>query len=129
MSADKNKPAPVDSGPFGSNPFADLNLTDLPAGPLETSPACPPPASPRKNRGRVDIQRQKAGRGGKTVTVVGGFVGIGLAEKEELARQMQKACGAGGTVKDGKIEIQGDKRETVARILTEAGFRPVMAGG
>ncbi len=129
MSADKNKPAPVDSGPFGSNPFAELNLTDLPAGPLETSPACPPPASRRKNRGRVDIQRQKAGRGGKTVTVVGGFVGIGLAEKEELARQMQKACGAGGTVKDGKIEIQGDKRETVARILTEAGFRPVMAGG
>ena len=42
---------------------------------------------------------------------------------------MQKVCGTGGTVKDGQIEIQGDKREDIARILTEAGFRPVFAGG
>jgi translation initiation factor 1 len=63
------------------------------------------------------------------VTVVSGFVGIGLPEKEALAKAMQRACGTGGTVKDGKIEIQGDRRETVAQILTEAGFRPVFAGG
>jgi len=42
---------------------------------------------------------------------------------------MQRACGTGGTVKDGQIEIQGDKREEVARILTGANFRPVFAGG
>jgi translation initiation factor 1 len=42
---------------------------------------------------------------------------------------MRGACGCGGTVKDGAIVIQGDQRETVARILTEAGFRPVFAGG
>ena len=83
----------------------------------------------RKNRGRVDILRQTAGRGGKTVTVVKNFVGIGLPEKERLASEMQKACGTGGTVKEGRIEIQGDKREEVARILTRAGFRPVFAGG
>ena len=77
----------------------------------------------------MDIIRQTAHRGGKTVTVVTGFVGIGLPEKEKLAKQMQKACGTGGTVKDGQIEIQGDKRTEAARILTEAGFRPVMAGG
>src|SRR4051812_6257844 len=82
-----------------------------------------------KSRGRVDIIRQTAGRGGKTVTVVANFVGIGLPEKEQLAKQMQKACGTGGTVKNGKIEIQGDKREEVAKILTQAGFRPVFAGG
>ena len=80
-------------------------------------------------RGRVDIIRQTAHRGGKTVTVVTGFVGISQAEKEQLARDMQKACGAGGTVKEGQIEIQGDKRDEVARILTKAGFRPVFAGG
>ncbi len=95
---------------------------------------CSPPASPGetasvKNRGRVNIQRQTAGRGGKTVTVVADFIGIGLPEKERLAKEIQKACGAGGTVKNGRIEIQGDQREQVARILTKAGFRPVFAGG
>ena len=77
----------------------------------------------------MDILRVKTGRGGKTVTVVKNFVGIALPEKEQLAKAMQRACGAGGTVKDGHIEIQGDKREAVARILTEANFTPVFAGG
>ena len=81
------------------------------------------------NRGRVDIIREKAGRGGKTVTIARGFVGIGLPEKEALAKKMRAACGTGGTVKDGRIEIQGDKRDEVARILAAAGFRPVFAGG
>ena len=84
---------------------------------------------PSRNRGRVDIVRETAGRGGKTVTVVKNFIGIGSPEKEKLAKEMQKACGCGGTVKEGRIEIQGDKREEVARILTNAGFRPVFAGG
>lgn len=114
-------------GSFGQNPFAALNNTGLPPGP--ESPPPPSAAAPRKNRGRVEIRRMKAGRGGKTVTVVSGFVGIGLPEKESLARQMQKTCGTGGTVKDGNIEIQGDRRDEVVRILTEAGFRPVLAGG
>ena len=109
-----------------NNPFANLNSTGLPPG--DSTPATPI-EPPRKSRGRVDILRQTAGRGGKTVTVVKNFVGIGLPEKEKLAQEMQKACGTGGTVKDGRIEIQGDKREEVARILTQAGFRPVFAGG
>jgi translation initiation factor 1 len=77
----------------------------------------------------VDILRSTAHRGGKTVTVVQGFVGIGLPEKEQLAKKMQRLCGTGGTVKEGRIEIQGDKRNEVAQVLTEAGFRPVFAGG
>src|SRR6185503_5784968 len=77
----------------------------------------------QKNRGRVDIRRETGGRGGKTVTVIDGFVGIGLPEKETLAKKMRAACGCGGTVKDGQIEIQGDQRETVAKILSAAGFR------
>jgi len=124
------KRIPTDGGePFGHNPFAALSSDGLPsAAPTPaTSPSAP--ATKAKNRGRVDIIRQKAGRGGKTVTVVKNFVGIGLPEKEKLAKAMQKACGAGGTVKDGQIEIQGEKREEVARILVEAGFRPVFAGG
>ncbi len=109
---------------FGNNPFAGLSGDGLPPGPADD-----PTPKPQKSRGRVDIIRNKAGRGGKTVTVVTNFVGIGLPEKEKLAKEMQKTCGVGGTVKEGRIEIQGDKREEVARILTKAGFRPVFAGG
>ena len=115
-----------------ANPFAVLKNLNLPPAPdvlpgADRSRAGS--AGPKKHRGRVDIIRQTAQRGGKTVTVVTGLVGIGQAEKEQLAKAMQKACGAGGTVKEGRIEIQGDQREAVARILTDAGFRPVFAGG
>src|SRR5260221_679605 len=109
-----------------NNPFARLNSAGLPESESTESKSVEPS---RKSRGRVDILRQKAGRGGKTVTVVKNFVGIGLPVKEKLAKEIQKACGVGGTVKDGRIEIQGDKREEVAKILTKAGFTPVFAGG
>jgi translation initiation factor 1 len=122
---------PTDGGKnIAQNPFAALSSDGLP-----TAKPVPPPttihkAKPeKKNRGRVDIIREKAGRGGKTVTVVANFVGIGLPEKESLAKAMQRACGTGGTVKEGRIEIQGDQREKIAQILTQAGFRPVFAGG
>ncbi len=123
---------PTDGGQsLTQNPFANLDNAGLPPGPPESDVDASKQhaAAPRKNRGRVDIIRQTAHRGGKTVTVVTGFVGIGLPEKESLAKAMQKACGSGGTVKDGCIEIQGDRRDVAARILTEAGFRPVFAGG
>ena len=126
-----SKHIPTDGGAsFGYNPFDALSSDGLPPAP-ENSPAdsAPPSKPAKKNRGRVDILRQKAGRGGKTVTVVKGFIGIGLPEKEQLAKAMQKACGTGGTVKNGQIEIQGDKRQEVAQILSEANFRPVFAGG
>ena len=114
---------------FSHNPFGALSGAGLPSGPEPSIPNEKTNDKPRKNRGRVDIIRQTAHRGGKTVTVVTGFAGIGQDEKERLATEMQKACGVGGTVKEGRIEIQGDKRDDVARILTNAGFRPVFAGG
>ena len=129
----KNKRIPMSGDqPFGHNPFAGLNSEGLPPAPEEKrveAGEAAPLIKPKKNRGRVDIIRQTAHRGGKTVTVVTGFVGIGLPEKERLAKEMQKSCGTGGTVKEGRIEIQGDRRAEVARILTEAGFLPVFAGG
>ncbi len=129
------KRIPIDGGErFGQNPFAGLSNVGLPQASADPSgeavgqvPAAS--AKTRKSRGRVDIIRHTAHRGGKTVTVVTGFVGIGLPEKEKLAKAMQKTCGTGGTVKEGRIEIQGDRRTEVARILSEAGFRPVFAGG
>jgi translation initiation factor 1 len=128
-----SKRIPTDGGSsLIHNPFAALSTDGLPSAPENTPVSSMPPNETKmvkKHRGRVDILRVKAGRGGKTVTVVKNFVGIGLPEKEQLAKAMQRACGTGGTVKNGQIEIQGDKREEVARILTEANFHPVFAGG
>src|ERR1039458_6576197 len=101
-----HKHIPTDGGAsFGHNPFDALSSAGLPPAP-ENSPAdsAPPSKPAKKNRGRVDILRQKAGRGGKTVTVVKNFVGIGLPEKEQLARAMQRACGTGGPMKDRSEE-------------------------
>ena len=134
---ESDKKIPTGGGqPLGQNPFGALKGEGLPAfanADVKPSAQANQPsfakASEGRGRGRVDIVRETNGRGGKTVTVVTGFVGIGLPEKELLAKKMRAACGCGGTVKDGRIEIQGDQRETVAKILTEAGFRPVFAGG
>ena len=117
--------------PLTQNPFGSLENLELPEAipkhiPPETESKRP---KPNKNRGRVDIIRQKAHRGGKTVTVITNFKGIGIPEKEALAKKMQKTCGSGGTVKAGNIEIQGEQRDKIADILREAGFRPVFAGG
>lgn len=124
---------------LGQNPFGALSGAGLPSfakasegtavAPQSVNQPAGKKEAPARNRGRVDIKRTTAGRGGKTVTLVTGFVGIGLPEKESLAKKMRNACGCGGTVKDGDIEIQGDQREKIAQILTAAGFRPVFAGG
>ena len=130
MSRKERVPTGGSAKPLAQSPFAALLSAGLPQGappPPATSAAKSAPAA--KNRGRVEVRRETAGRGGKTVTTVSGFVGIGLPEKESLAKQMQRACGTGGTVKDGRIEIQGDHREKIAAILADAGFRPVFAGG
>lgn len=128
MSADGKIPTDGGQG-LGQNPFGALSGAGLPAASLPAVPPGTKKETPVRNRGRVDIKRTTAGRGGKTVTLVTGFVGIGLPEKESLAKKMRNACGCGGTVKDGDIEIQGDQREKIAQILSEAGFRPVFAGG
>ena len=139
MARKKQHRIPTDGGgSLTQNPFDALDgLEGLPGGPKNFSKiesiAEPEGISKlgkkNKNRGRVDIIRQTAHRGGKTVTVACNFPPIGEIEKKELTKKMQKACSVGGTVKDGKIEIQGDKRIEVERILIEAGFCPVFAGG
>lgn len=117
---------------LGSNPFSSLNLgADLPQADLPSakSEERNSKAAPAINRGRLDVRREKAGRGGKTVTVVSGFLGISSEEKLALAKSIQKRCGAGGAVKDGNIEIQGDQREEAKAELENAGFRVVFTGG
>jgi translation initiation factor 1 len=76
--------------------------------------------------GVVRIFREKAHRGGKTVTVIRGLPQNDL---ESRALELKRLCGAGGTVREGAIEIQGDHRERVAERLRSAGYQVKLAGG
>ena len=78
--------------------------------------------------GQVRVTLQTKGRGGKAVTLI-----KGLALDEEalntLGKQLRSACGSGGTVKDGVLEVQGDHCERVMAELASRGFKPKRAGG
>jgi translation initiation factor 1 len=90
---------------------------------------CDQPTQPtRKSDGIVRVRRDRKGRGGKTVTVIDGVMGS-EAELNPLAQQLKKLCGSGGTVKEGKIEIQGDHCEKVMAKLTALGYKVKRAGG
>jgi translation initiation factor 1 len=78
--------------------------------------------------GIARIRREVGGRGGKTVTVVIGLA-LDAAALVALAKRLKAACGAGGTVKAGVIELQGDHRDQVVTLLGKEGFRSKLAGG
>jgi len=88
----------------------------------------PAATTPAKKPITVKVGRETAGRRGKGVTTV---FDLPLDEDglKELAATLKQRCGTGGTVKDGRIEIQGDQRERVAAVLTELGYRVKRAGG
>lgn len=77
--------------------------------------------------GVVRVSRQSKGRGGKTVTLVKG-VALDAAALAVLGKQLRTACGSGGTVKDGVIEVQGEHCEKVLAVLGEMGHRAKRAG-
>lgn len=89
-------------------------------------PVDPPAPSPPAAQQNVRITLDRKGRRGKVVTVISGLQ-LSAAELAALGQQLRRRCGAGGTVRDGRIEIQGDHRERIARWLSEQGYR-VRAG-
>ena len=78
--------------------------------------------------GIARIRRETGGRGGKTVTTISGL-GLDDAALAALAKRLKAACGTGGTVRDGTIELQGDHREQLAALLAREGLRSKLAGG
>ncbi|OCG40040.1 stress response translation initiation inhibitor YciH [Gilliamella sp. Bif1-4] len=81
-----------------------------------------------KGDGIIRIQRQTSGRKGKGVCVITGF-DIDHTQLLQLAAELKKRCGCGGAVKDGVIEIQGDKRDLLKSLLEDKGFKVKLAGG
>ncbi len=78
--------------------------------------------------GKVRVSREKQGRGGKVVTVVRGLP-LAAEPLAALGKQLRSACGAGGTVRDGVLEVQGDHVERVLALLQQQGFAARRAGG
>jgi translation initiation factor 1 len=89
---------------------------------------CKSVQAPLKTDGIVRVSRETKGRGGKGVTLVKGVPLSGDA-LTALGKQLKTACGSGGTVKDGVIEVQGDHRERVIELLNGHGYTVKRAGG
>jgi translation initiation factor 1 len=86
--------------------------------------------SPRAKQGDgiVRIRRETKGRGGRTVTTISG-IPLPSDDLRELAGELKRACGTGGSAKDGVIEIQGDHRDAIAEALRARGYTVKLAGG
>jgi translation initiation factor 1 len=85
-------------------------------------------SAPAPTDGIVRIRRESKGRGGKGVSVITGL-GLDAPALKKLAKELKQRCGAGGSVKQWNIEIQGDKRDLLKAELEKRGFTVKLAGG
>lgn len=78
--------------------------------------------------GIVRLSMDTKGRKGKGVTLVSGLL-LKSNELKALAKELKKKCGVGGAVKDGNIEIQGDHRDLLGKLLSDKGYKVKRSGG
>jgi translation initiation factor 1 len=78
--------------------------------------------------GIVRVSRETQGRKGKGVTVISGLA-LAATDLEKLATELKKKCGSGGSVENGRIEIQGDHRDRIVEELNRRGWQTKRAGG
>lgn len=111
--------SPKDSHTVWSSDSGDLRKKEQDK---PTAKSLPP------NQQTAYLHRDSKGRGGKGVTLIRNLV---LSEEgmSALAKKIKQACGTGGTVKDGVIEIQGENRERIAEVLLKLGYKVKLAGG
>ena len=113
MSTPTNKPTKSHNDLSALASLSGLNGLVVEADPAKLAKLNPVPKTPAAE---VRVQRETKGRGGKAVTLV---KGISLPDKEleALGKQLKAACGSGGTVKDGVIEVQGDHIDRIVALL------------
>ena len=102
---------------YSTNP--DFNYSTASNEETETLP---------NNQQNLRVQLDKKNRGGKTVTLITGFVGS-TSDMEALGKTLKSKCGVGGTAKDGEIVIQGDFVDKVLQLLIAAGYKAKRSGG
>lgn len=116
---------------LGANPFAALSGEGLPDQPKQPAPKPKPATAKPKKRGRVDLERQKGGRGGKVVTILSGegMNKTGPQELDAMLKHFKTKLGCGGKIAGKTVELQGDVRDAVEPELTQRGYRVVRVGG
>ena len=88
----------------------------------------PKPSTPHPKDGTIRIQREVKGRKGKTVTAIFGLP-LENGELQNFAKKLKSRCGAGGSVKDGIVVIQGDHRQTLLDEIKRQGYTVKLTGG
>jgi len=125
----ENKEEPLKINPFDQLDFSKIQLAQNKTSDKKVQTELPSkePGTDVLKKQKVYIRQEKAGRGGKTVTVLMGLENA--EERKMLLKAIQKLSGSGGTIKGEVIEIQGEKRDEVASILKEKRYNVVFSGG
>ncbi|MBW4469806.1 MAG: translation initiation factor [Stenomitos rutilans HA7619-LM2] len=117
--SNQTPPNPADKGRVV---YSEFGHTDHAEALKRAVPDLPP------NQQHLRVEASRAGRKGKTVTIVRGF----QASSETLAdilKKLKAHCGAGGTVKENELEIQGDHKQKVVEFLIKLGYKAKGSGG
>ncbi|HEY9849528.1 MAG TPA: translation initiation factor [Leptolyngbyaceae cyanobacterium] len=122
MSTDKRKSSHSKNQPENRVIYSEFGNNDNSAALERPIQELPP------NQQDLRVQATSKGRKGKTVTVISGF----QAKPEtlvDLLKKLKTQCGAGGTVKDNTIEIQGEHKEKLLQLLIKEGYKAKISGG
>lgn len=124
----RNEARTVWSSSEGDRRKKDLTPSPSPRFDLADAPLSARGESLPPQQQTAYLHRDKSGRGGKVVSLVKNLV-LSEGDMKSLAKELKQACGTGGTVKDGAIEIQGEHRQKMADVLQRLGYRVKIAGG
>lgn len=113
---------------LGQNPFGNLDNNGLPdAAPaavgVGAAQATRPQGDKPPPRVRMEVRREKGGRGGKTVTLVRPLTTVDTRQLEDLADTLKRRLATGGRVESGKVEIQGDHVPVIVQLLVNHGWQ------